>query len=260
MEQITDPDRLRLAQTFDRPVEEQSAQWNPLWVDNFMPWDRGLPSPALVDLLSSVTTGSAPVGSTGAATAAIQSVVKKAQKHAVVPGCGKGYDVKLLAEYGFASFGVDIAEKAVEMARECYNEPENKLTGGDGKGRVVFVLGDYFKDDWVKREVVGEEGKAEGAVDLIYDYTFLCALHPTLRPQWAKQMANLLAKGSGLLICLEFPIHRPLEVPGPPWSLRSHVYDELLSGDFELVERYKPERTHKAGEGMDMLSVWRRKA
>jgi len=73
-------------------------------------------------------------------------------------------------------------------------------------------------------------------------------------------MTNLLAKGTGLLICLEFPLYKSLEIPGPPWGLRSHTYDELLSGGFELVERYKPERTHKAGEGTDMLSVWRRKA
>ncbi|KAF8455197.1 S-adenosyl-L-methionine-dependent methyltransferase [Terfezia claveryi] len=244
MEQITDPDRLRLAQTFDRPVEEQSTQWNRLWVDNFMPWDQGFPSPALVDLLSSATSGSAP----------------RVQKRAVVPGCGKGYDVKLLAEHGFVSCGVDISEKAVERARECYNENGLADEGEDGKEKVKFILGDYFKDDWVKREVVGEEGQAEGAVDLVYDYTFLCALHPTLRPQWAKRIANLLAKGTGLLICLEFPLHKPLEIPGPPWGLRSHIYDKLLGGDFELVERYKPERTHKTGEGTDMLSVWRRKA
>ncbi|KAF8423307.1 S-adenosyl-L-methionine-dependent methyltransferase [Tirmania nivea] len=259
MEQITDPDRLRLVQTFNRPVEEQSTQWNLLWADNFMPWDKGFPSPALADLLSSATTGSEPVGSTGAAAAAIQSAVKKAQKYAVVPGCGKGYDVKLLAEHGFTSFGVEIAERAVKVARECYNENKLAGEGEDRKGRVEFILGDYFKDDWVKREVVGEERQAEGAVDLIYDYTFLCALHPTLRPQWAKQMTNLLAKGTGLLICLEFPLYKSLELPGPPWGLRSHIYDELLSENFELVERYKPEKTYKIGEGTDMLSVWRRK-
>jgi len=73
-------------------------------------------------------------------------------------------------------------------------------------------------------------------------------------------MTNLLVKGTGLLICLEYPLYKPLELPGPPWGLRSHTYDELLSEDFELVERYKPERTHKAGKGSDMLSVWRRKA
>lgn len=106
--------------------------------------------------------------------------MKKAQKNAVVPGCGKGYDVRLLAEYGFASFGVEIAEKAVGMARECYNENRLDSEGEDGKGKVEFVLGDYFKDDWVKKEVVGEEGQAEGAVDLIYDYTVRLPISPPL--------------------------------------------------------------------------------
>lgn len=87
--------------------------------------------------------------------------------------------MKLLAEHGFDSFGVEIAEKAVEIARECY---KSLREGGSGKGegKIEFVLGDYFKDDWVKREIVGEEGQTEGAVDLIYDYTVRLPINPPL--------------------------------------------------------------------------------
>ena len=80
-----------------------------------------------------------------------------------------------------------------------------------------------------------------------------------MRPKWAKQMAHLLAKSTGLLICLEYPLFKDLRIAGPPWGLRSEIYDELLSGEFELVERFQPGRTHQVGEGSDRVSVWRRR-
>lgn len=138
-----------------------------------MPWDKGFPSPALVDLFSSATntTNSPSYGSNGSAVAAIREAQIKGNKKAIVPGCGKGYDVKLLAEHGYDSFGVDIAPKAVELARSWYAENEIVRGGEAGKGKVGFILGDFFTDDWLRREVMGEEGGAVGAVDLIYDYT-----------------------------------------------------------------------------------------
>lgn len=91
---------------------------------------------------------------------------------------------------------------------------------------------------------------------------FLCALHPSLRHNWAARMAELLAPHRGLLVCLEFPLHKPIETGGPPWGLTSEVYEELLGGPmgyFERVLHYQPERTHKVGEGTDWISVWRKR-
>jgi hypothetical protein len=31
---------------------KHGEKWNELWKENFLPWDKGFPSPALVDLLS----------------------------------------------------------------------------------------------------------------------------------------------------------------------------------------------------------------
>ncbi|KAF8453729.1 S-adenosyl-L-methionine-dependent methyltransferase [Kalaharituber pfeilii] len=252
---ITDPDILRLIETFDGPPTAAPAKWSGLWDDNFLPWDKGFSSPAIVDLLSASTstfTSDASIASAGAAAAAAIANQKAGRKRALVPGCGKGYDVILLAEHGYEAWGADVSEKAMRLAREEFErlKKERKKEEGmekkeQGEIRVEFRVGNFFEVEWVRREVLAleeGEGEVEGSFDFVYDYTFLCALHPSMRTDWAKQMSYLLAKNTGLLICLE-----------------SHIYDELLSDKFELVERYKPERSHKTGKGTDMVSVWRRR-
>lgn len=45
----------------------------------------------------------------------------------------------------------------------------------------------------------------QGVFDLGYDYTFLCALHPDMRKDWATAWAQLLRPG-GYLLTLIFPV------------------------------------------------------
>jgi cyclopropane fatty-acyl-phospholipid synthase-like methyltransferase len=63
-----------------------------------MPWDKGAPSPGLVDFLAARPD-------LGWGTVC-------------VPGCGTGHDVLVWARHGFAAFGVDIAPSAVRLAAE----------------------------------------------------------------------------------------------------------------------------------------------
>lgn len=92
----------------------------------------------------------------------------------------------------------------------------------------------------------------------MYDYTFLCAMPPDLRPAWGKRMADIVKPG-GHLICLEFPLYKPLETGGPPWGVKEELFVELLGDKFDRVKRFMPERTHKIGEGHDHISIWKRK-
>lgn len=72
-------------------------------------------------------------------------------------------------------------------------------------------------------------------------------------------MAELIAPQHGLLVCVEFPLYKSIELGGPPWGLTSEIYDRLLEDNFKKVLHYKAERTHKVGEGSDRVTVWRRK-
>lgn len=89
----------------------------------------------------------------------------------------------------------------------------------------------------------------------------MVALDPAkgLREQWAERVASLIKPG-GILICLEFPLYKAYDLPGPPWAIRSENYVCLLETvGFDRVHYVKPRRYLPAGKDSDMISAWRRK-
>ncbi|KAJ4350512.1 uncharacterized protein N0V89_009133 [Didymosphaeria variabile] len=270
-------DRLK-AHFNDHAPTEHSKRWDDLWsAGDFLPWDRGYANPALIDTLAErKDLLPSPKSASG----------KRAR--ALVPGCGKGYDIALFAAHGYDSFGLEVSENAVRVSEDYLREPGEGPLEGEykisdekvGRGAMKCLLGDFFEDGWLE----GTGGLGEG-FDVIYDNTFLCALHPTIRPQWAQRMAQLLAPG-GVLICLEFPTHKPPKSGGPPFSLPPTVHEELLKRPGEEIQygedgkvlstdraesdkalvrvaHWKPKRTHQVaiinGEITDWVSVWRHK-
>ncbi|KAI8931047.1 hypothetical protein NX059_012058 [Plenodomus lindquistii] len=121
-----------------------------------------------------------------------------------------------------------------------------------------------------------------------------------MRPKWAKRMVGLLREhdikadpdsqtrhNDGVLICLEFPTHKPANSGGPPWSCPPTVHAELLKRPGEEISygedgvvvvtdrpeaedalvkiaHYTPRRTHDVGivKGVvrDCVSMWRLKS
>jgi hypothetical protein len=121
-------------------------------------------------------------------------------------------------------------------------------TSGVDSERCQFKCVDFFQ-------------MKEPMADLIFDHTFLCAILPVQRPQWASQMAALLNSG-GLLICYMFPLNNHED--GPPWALSVEIYRDLLSDAFELVLQRELEPIEKfqkrlESEHKEMVSVWKRK-
>ncbi len=74
------------------------TDWEAHYETNNMPWEKGAPSPGLVDFLA--THPELP------------------QTSVAVPGCGTGHDVRAWAAAGFAAFGYDIAPSAIRLSRE----------------------------------------------------------------------------------------------------------------------------------------------
>jgi methyl halide transferase len=231
----------RLQATFENAAfSEHGSKWNRLWEADFTPWDRGGPSMALLDVMADRKDLIPPSQETDSAS-------KLRKKKALVPGCGKGHDVLLLAALGYDVVGLDYAENAIKEAIE-----NQKATAGDEayqardgveKGEITWATGDFWDDAWLNRAAV-----VERQFDLVFDYTvsdiacyspfvvpfahaiskFLCALPPSARPSWAARIARLLSP-EGRLICLEFPSYKPLSAPGPPWGVRPETYVALLS-------------------------------
>lgn len=102
------------------------TNWEEHYQTGDMPWEKGEPSPGLVDFL---TTYSAIDRGTVA-----------------VPGCGTGHDVRAFAEVGFEAFGFDLAPSAIRIAQE-----KTKAAGLE----ATFQLSDFLKDtpqnsfDWL---------------------------------------------------------------------------------------------------------------
>lgn len=94
---------------------------------------------------------------------------KSVKKRALVPGCGKGYDVLLLAAYGYDAYGLEISETALEFAKTLEKDTRDseiymKRSGVSKIGEIKWVTGNFFGKEFLKE--VGEGIK----FDLIYDY------------------------------------------------------------------------------------------
>lgn len=283
--------RARLLSHFGSTApQDQGSKWDELWCDgSFLPWDKGLPNPALRDLLQNNLPDD--VLRPDDLPLLPDPVVDGKRRRALVPGCGKGYDVHLLASAGYEAWGLEISPAAVEAAKQWTKEAEERglkdgyetLNEKWGRGSAKFVCGDFFKEGWLQKIGV------EGGFDIIYDYTFLSALPPALRSAWALQMSRLLSRDpQAALVCVEFPTYKPPSTGGPPFGLPSKVYEQHLSrpgdevkyddeghvieetdqfGSFIIPKtnsiglyrdaHYAPLNTHEIGKGTDKVSVWR---
>lgn len=155
--------RAKLASHFSNGTADDGSKWSALWdKGDFLPWDRQMPNPALEDILADRQDllGSPIIK---------QGTERLIRKKALVPGCGKGYDVLLLASFGYDAYGLEVSESAVKQCLKEQADNGSKYPVKDevvGAGKATFIHGNFFKIDWL-HEVVGEDGK----FDLHYDYT-----------------------------------------------------------------------------------------
>ena len=147
--------RARLLSHFQGDFSQHGQKWDDLYKENFLPWDKGFPNPALVDLLSERQD-------------LLPSPGRKRLK-ALVPGCGKGYDVLLLSAFGYDGYGLEISSRALDAARNTEKEMNGKgvyeTREGAEKGGITWLAGDFFEDEFLM------DVKVDGKFDLIYDYT-----------------------------------------------------------------------------------------
>jgi len=90
-----------------------------------------------------------------------------------VPGCGTGYDVVAMAGPDRYVVGMDISETCVRKSQKLFS-------GSPNVNYFTFLQGDFFK--W----------NPEDKFDLIFDYTFFCAIDPSMRKAWGQKMRDIL--------------------------------------------------------------------
>ncbi|MCH6255027.1 TPMT family class I SAM-dependent methyltransferase [Puniceicoccaceae bacterium K14] len=131
----------------------------------------------------------------------------------LIPGAGNSHEAEYLFNQGFTNITVlDIAKAPLNNIQQRVPQfPPNQL-----------IHRDFFT--------------FEGQFDLIIEQTFFCAIHPSLRPKYVKQMHSLL-KPTGKLTGLLFDF--PLDEDGPPFGGDPENYHALFSTHFK-VEKLEP--------------------
>lgn len=103
-----------------------SRNWEARYQSGDMPWEKGAPSPGLVDFLDAHRMLSG--------------------KTVCVPGCGTGHDARAWAAAGFEVYGFDVAPSAIRLSRE-----RTVAAGLQAEFRVGDFLRDQppFRFDWI---------------------------------------------------------------------------------------------------------------
>jgi SAM-dependent methyltransferase len=152
--------------------------WQERFLSQRTPWDRGAPNPQLRVWLDSKELTPCRI---------------------VVPGCGSGHEVAVLAQRGFDVTALDYAPAAIALTRERLDR---------ANARATLVEADALV--W----------KAPAPFDAIYEQTCLCAVHPDRWRRYAERLETWLAPG-GRMFALLMQVLRPGaadgRIEGPPY-------------------------------------------
>ena len=174
--------------------------WNSAYENDDTPWDKGVAAPPLAEFLER----------------------HQVSGEVLVPGCGAGHDVRLLAKQGAEVVGLDIAPAGVEKARSFPVENSER-----------YALGDFLK--------LGPE--YHGQFDYVFEHTCLCAIEPSERRAYAESL-RLALKPGGHYLAVFYRQVSDYDGDGPPHPISSDEIDALFGEHFEVIESFVPERTY----------------
>jgi SAM-dependent methyltransferase len=183
--------------------------WQELYARGGDGWELGAPAPTLVDVVESTPP---PRG------------------RVAVPGCGRGHDVRFLAERGYKAIGFDFAAAPLAAARARTGEP----AGARFEQRDVFSL----------------PAEYAGAFDGVWEYTCFCAIDPRRRGEYVRVLEAILRPGGWLLACF-YPIRAG--GGGPPFPVSTTEVDALLRPLFRIERATTPPRSPDTRRGQEWM-------
>jgi hypothetical protein len=243
--------------------------WEQRYQASDMPWEKGAPSPGLVDFLAAhpdLRGGNALVAAATTPNTARKmgpSATRASQPPPTVcvPGCGSGHDAREFAKAGFATFGYDIAPSAIRLATQK-TMADGKLgapascrrVAADGKHagetpalpgglNTSFQLADFLHDVPPQK------------FDWLFEHTLFCAIQPQERDDYVRAALRWL-KPDGQYLAVNYLIP---DTDGPPFGTTRDELWRRFSPHFELVEELVP-RSYPNRTGLELLLWWRRKA
>ena len=153
---------------------------------------------------------------------------------ALVPGCGPAHDACAIAKLGFMVTGIDYTTEARDLGAPALEELGGQLLCEDAL-----------------------EHTPSEPYDLVFEHTFLCAIDPALRVRYGELVTRALRPG-GLLVVIVFPVDRPREEEGPPFTLTIEDMHEVLGAAFLLRSHSPIECTREGREWREDLAVFER--
>ncbi len=188
--------------------------WNKAYKEEDTPWDKGYASPPLAGFLRG----------------------RRVDGRVLVPGCGTGHDVRLLALQGAEAVGMDIAPSALRKAESF---PRS--------GSERYELGDFLS--------VADSHRS--AYDWVFEHTCLCAIDPSERPAYAEALVRVLKPGAHFLAVFFREVSRD-SGDGPPFAVTREESDALFADRFELIDAYVPDDTYPSRPvGAEEVALWR---
>src|SRR6185312_15711701 len=145
-------------------MSQAQDYWENRYQTRDMPWEKGAPSPGLVDFLAAHP--------------------KLRRGTVAVPGGGTGHDAREWARAGFRTYGFDIAPSAIQLSKERTEaaaqdlgapasrrqQAANRQRAGEtpavpGKLDIHFRLADFLHD------------KPPQRFDWLFEHTLFCAIN-----------------------------------------------------------------------------------
>jgi len=187
------------------------VDWEARYVAGDTPWNRGAAPPLAEFLRDHHVSGKV-----------------------LVPGCGTGHDVRLLAAHGAQVTGLDLSETALAMARS-----QPAVAGED------YELGDLFAlpEEWA------------GRFDWVLEHTCFCAIPPARRADYVAAVSRVLKPGGALLAVFFLD---PGVDEGPPHGATKEEIAGLFDPLFVLEREWQPRETFPEREGGEICQLRRR--
>ncbi|MEY2429072.1 MAG: hypothetical protein QOJ40_1957 [Verrucomicrobiota bacterium] len=219
--------------------------WENRYQSQDMPWEKGEPSPGLVDFLAAhpgLSRSSPPSprdegvgrGPGRGVFNIARSATAAGPHHTVcVPGCGTGHDVRAWARAGFQAFGYDIAPSAIRLATE-----RTRAAGLSAQ----FQLADFLHDE------------PPFLFDWVFEHTLFCAIQPGERDDYVRSALRWLKPG-GQYLAVNYLIP---DKEGPPFGTTREELWQRFSPHFDLVKEWVP-RSYPNRTGLELMLWWRRR-
>jgi len=188
-------------------------EWQSRYESGDTPWDEAAPHSALLDFI--------------AANGPFEGRI-------LIPGCGRGHDVRAISTPANQVIGLDIAPAAIAAAD---NLPKT--------ANEQYHVADLFNLD----------PRFHSSFDWAIEHTCFCAIDPALRPKYPGAVAAALKPNARLFAIFYL---NPAREHQPPFGVTTAELDNLFSPFFATLREWVPPRTFEDREGRELIRLLRR--